>query len=287
MTFCRFLILAILFALPVTASRADVLSEDFDGGMFPPTGWTLIDNTPGDTGWALNTDFAIDNYTGGTGVCAAIDSDAFGWGAVDAELISPVFVVPVGSTLEFDHSFRWYSGGLNEQADVDISVDGGPWENLANYSGGDDGYPTGVHKSIDLGAYGGRQAQIRFRYYDANWDWWWEVDNVTVTEPPAFELQIFNLVAGQQGAFLITGGQAYTDTFLGYSLTGPGSYWSPYLNVTIDLDDPKRLFGPKQTNENGAVWWYYQIPSGIAGWTIWFQGAQYGQTTGVVEETVR
>ena len=100
-----------------------VLSEDFNG-TFPPTDWMVVDNT-GNGGWLLNTDYDEVNDTGGDGTAAAIDSDEIGWGVVDTELITPSFVVPEGATLEFDHSFRWYSGGLNEQADVDISVNGG------------------------------------------------------------------------------------------------------------------------------------------------------------------
>ncbi|MEW6071342.1 MAG: choice-of-anchor J domain-containing protein [Planctomycetota bacterium] len=166
------------------AAAAQVLTEDFDGGVFPPPGWTVADNT-GNGPWLLNTDYGRTNYTGGSGACAAIDGDLIGWGALDTELITPSFAVPAGSTLEFDHSFRWYSGGLNEQGDVDISVAGGAWTLLQNFSGGSDGYPTGVHRSIDLGAYAGSNVQIRFRYYDTNWDWWWQVDNVVITGPPA------------------------------------------------------------------------------------------------------
>ncbi len=280
-------VLVIGLVISTTAVRADVISEDFDGGTFPPAGWTMVDNTPGSTGWDLNTFFGIANITGGTGECATLDSDYYGWGAIDAELITPSFVVPVGSTLEFDHSFRWYSGGLNEQADVDISINGGAWTNLANYSGGDNGYPTGVHISIDLGAYAGQQAQVRFRYYDANWDWWWEVDNVRVTETPAFQLDVANLNPGQQATFTITGGDPNTDTYLVYSLAGPGSVWVPVLNVTIDLALPiKKAFGPTQTNGSGTVIWTAPVPGGAAGLNVWFQGAQYGQATNVVAETV-
>jgi len=202
---------------------ADVLSEDFNGGTFPPTGWTVVDNT-GNGGWLLNTDYGRSNYTGGDGDAAAIDSDTIGWGEIDTELITPSFVVPAGSTLEFNHSFRWYSGGLNEQADVDVSVNGGPWILLENYSGGDDGYPTGVHKSIDLSSYAGNNAQIRFRYYDSNWDWWWQVDDVVVTGTAALDADTYAIPASAGGIvdFALTAGiaNANRNYFLLGSVTG-------------------------------------------------------------------
>jgi len=175
----KLLLLAFCLGL-VNPLSADLLNEDFNG-TFPPTGWTVLDNT-GSGGWMTDADYCSrGNITGGDGEAAMIDTDCIGWGAVDTELITPSFTVSATSTLEFDHSFRWYSGGTNEQADVDISVNAGPWTLLENYSGGDDGYPAGVHKSIDLSSYAGDDVQIRFRLYDTNWDWWWQVDNVVVT----------------------------------------------------------------------------------------------------------
>jgi len=175
-------------AVCASAATAQVVfPEDFNG-TFPPTGWTVVNNADGPA-WQLNTATGRENDTGGDGTAATIDSDAStGFNVEDCELISPPFAVPENAFLEFAHSFRWHFLPPDEQADVDISIDGEIWTNLANYSGGDDGYPGGAHKSIDLGAYAGQTVQIRFHYYDANWDWWWQVDNVgiiQVTEIPA------------------------------------------------------------------------------------------------------
>jgi hypothetical protein len=179
----RLLLLMFAMSLPSFA-MAQALFEDFDGGVFPPSGWTVVDNT-GNGPWLLNTDYGRTNFTGGTGVCAAIDGDAIGWGALDTELITPSFSVPWDATLEFDHSFRWYSGGTNEQGDVEISVNGGAWVLLQSFVGGDDGYPAGVRKILSLSPYAGENVQIRFRYYNTNWDWWWQIDNVVVASSPS------------------------------------------------------------------------------------------------------
>jgi len=171
----------VLVAVCAGAAMADVLPEDFNG-TFPPTDWTVVNNADGPT-WQLNTATGRANDTGGDGFAATIDSDASGgFNDEDCELISPQFTVPENAFLEFDHSFRWALLAPDEQADVDISIDGETWTNLANYSGASDGYPGGAHKSIDLGAYGGQTVQIRFHYYDSNWDWWWQVDNVDVIQ---------------------------------------------------------------------------------------------------------
>ncbi len=174
------ILMTALFCLGVTCpATAQALIEDFDGGVFPPPGWTVVDNTLNGP-WLTNTAYGRPNYTGGTGECAAIDSDMIGWGMIDTELITPSFVVPAGGALEFDHSFRWTAFAFDEQADVDISVNGGAWTLLNNFSGKSDGYPVGAHKVMDLTMYGGASAQIRFHYYNSNWDYWWQVDNVTV-----------------------------------------------------------------------------------------------------------
>jgi len=173
------LLAASLVILLGGSASGQVLQEDFDGGVFPPPGWVVIDNS-GSGEWLLNTDYSRSNFTGGAGRCAAIDTDRIGFGLVDTELVTPAVIVPPGGRLEFDHSFHWYSGGTNEQADVEISVAGGAWSLLRNFSLGDDGYPTGVHHSIDLSAHAGSSVRIRFRLYDSNWDWWWQVDNVVI-----------------------------------------------------------------------------------------------------------
>ncbi|MEW6073041.1 MAG: choice-of-anchor J domain-containing protein [Planctomycetota bacterium] len=149
--------------------------EDFDGGVWPPAGWTTIDNT-GNGDWNTNTFYFDSNTTGGTGECACIDSDYIGSVDIDCELISPAFdIPPIGTTLEFDMDYQNYA--LIDYADVDIDVGGG-WVNLVSYHA--DNGPN-VHVALDLSAYAGATgAKVRFHYYLANWAWWWEVDNVAL-----------------------------------------------------------------------------------------------------------
>ncbi len=230
------LLTAILCVALSGSSVAQILNEDFDGGTFPPLGWTVVDTTSNGP-WLLNTDYGRANDTGGAGDCAAIDGDAIGWGALDTELITPSFVVPSGASLEFAHSFRWYSGGLIEQGDVDISVGGGPWALLRNYSGADHGYPGGAHESIDLSAYAGSDVRIRFHYYDANWDWWWQIDDVSVNAPSASAT--FRNAGSNPASYAATTlpvlGTTYTGSIDLGGTTGHNLAWLAGFSTTLTL----------------------------------------------------
>lgn len=152
--------------------------ETFDHGI--PDDWTRADyNGNGD--WQLNSFFLRDNYTGGNGTCAMMDSDWYGLVYVDSGLISPPFTVPLNdAALEFDHDFNWLQDIYEEVGDVDIYTEAGGWVNLARYEYAD----FSGHVSIDLSAYAGQEAQIRFHYWFAYNQLWWQVDNVAITPVP-------------------------------------------------------------------------------------------------------
>jgi hypothetical protein len=107
------------------------------------------------------------------------DSDWCGHFDMDTELITPSIDCSAYSTvtLEFDHYFDLYSGGGNEKGDVDI-WDGSTWHNKARYQSDTDG-----HVTIDISDVAAFKSdvKIRWHYYDANFDWYWEVDNVELS----------------------------------------------------------------------------------------------------------
>ena len=185
-------------------ARADYF-EDFNGD-WPAAGWTLIDNT-GEGGWDVNTYFEDDNWTTADGTCAEINSDFFGFGAIDAELISPEVYIGADYVLSFLTNYYTYSGGPAEIADVDITTDGGSsWTNLIQWNQGDDqgGFESGdgVPRLADLGAFEGETVQVRFHYYDSNSDWYWQVDDVFIGAVPGpgglLVLAIGGLLAGRR-----------------------------------------------------------------------------------------
>ncbi len=173
----------LLAAAPFLNSSADaqvLLAEDFDGGGFPPAGWTVVDSI-GNGSWRANSTFGVDNTTGGSGDCAAMNSFHYGSIPVDGELLTPPFDVPAsGCLLEFKHFFwYWPQGGL-EIGDVDIRTGSGPWSNLRRYMLGDF---QGIER-VDLGAFAGASGvQVRFRYYNAWYDWWWQIDDALIHVP--------------------------------------------------------------------------------------------------------
>ncbi|MGD8376442.1 MAG: proprotein convertase P-domain-containing protein [Acidobacteriota bacterium] len=163
-------------------------AEDFETGDIPLS-WTVVDgfgdgatwyaDDAGDPGGCGNTD--PNPPIGGT--WAAIDSDCADL-AMNEELISPVIdlTAATAATLEFDHWFRWYSGGQSEIGDVDIrsSLTGGAWVNLASWTG-DTANPA--HEAIDITALaaGAADVQLRWHYYQAKFEWTWFVDNIVVS----------------------------------------------------------------------------------------------------------
>jgi leucyl aminopeptidase len=164
-----------------------LLDEDFSAGI--PGDWTIVDGGSG--GGAAST-WTTAN-PGGRSIdppfdspFAIVDSDAAGSGASqDEALITPSFdgTGCKQILLEFSNQFRGYSGSQPEKADVDLSTDGGShWMNRLRIEGGDDGYPAPNTKSVDLTSVlgGVDDLRLRFRYHQAQYEWWWAIDNVKV-----------------------------------------------------------------------------------------------------------
>ncbi len=169
---------------------------DFNGGTLP-AGWTVLDNEGEGAKWAFDNPGNRKNLTGGTGAFAIADSDFIGAVNVDTELRSPAYDFSGQSNvvLEFKYDFRWYQYGDNEVADVDVSVDGGQsWTNAWRAKDGDRRGPRTARLDISSLAAGEPDVRVRFRYYGAYYDWWWQVDD--------FFLGSFTCTAGT-GGFVI------------------------------------------------------------------------------------
>ncbi|MCP3957818.1 MAG: hypothetical protein GY719_08200 [bacterium] len=171
------------FTAPIGDTPIDTIStEDFAAGI--PGTWSIVD---GGTGAGAAATWTTDNPGGRTLSLAApfaiADSDELGTGeTMDEELISSTIDVGSYSTVElqFSHDFNWFSGGTDEQADVDVrsGATGGSWVNVANYSGADAAGTVMI--DITAQAAGQSDLQIRFHYYDASFEWWWAIDDVFV-----------------------------------------------------------------------------------------------------------
>ena len=155
-------------------------TESFTAGTLP-AGWSLIDNAGTDVLWRFDDPKPRGNRTGGTGSFAILDSDYAGSRNVDAILRSPAMDFSGETTviLEFKYDFRWYMYGLNEVADVDVSLnDGTTWTNVWRRSGADDRGPKTARVDISALAAGQANVHVRFHYYNAKYEWWWQVDDV-------------------------------------------------------------------------------------------------------------
>ncbi|MCD6556846.1 MAG: T9SS type A sorting domain-containing protein, partial [Bacteroidales bacterium] len=130
------------------------------------------------------------NNLDGTGY-SFIDSDAAGSGAtVAGELISPVIPCTGTVTLEFDQYYNYCFS--DETATVDV-WDGTEWQTVADFgNGGNDlgAWSAPDHQIIDISTYAHSACKIRFNYDDLNaWNWYWAVDNVTVTGTSAIGIK--------------------------------------------------------------------------------------------------
>ena len=123
-------------------------------------------------------------YPNGTSY-ARVNSDAYGLQDMDESLITPEFDGSNMSviTLEFDHNLPIFS---TENADVDV-WNGSSWVNVASYTTeqGDNTTPAPANVVLDLSAHKNARMKVRFRYYDANYEYWWIIDNISITGTPS------------------------------------------------------------------------------------------------------
>ena len=164
------------------ADVALLLSEDFAAGI--PGDWTVVDG--GATGgpaatWTTDNPGARDLPLAEP--FAIADSDAFGPGGIlNEELVTPQLDVGTATaiTLGFRHVFEHLAGGGDEQGDIDVrsSLTGGSWVNVANFSNAD--AEGDVSLDLSAQAVGTDDLQIRFHYYQADFDFYWAVDDITL-----------------------------------------------------------------------------------------------------------
>ena len=184
------------FALAVDQTRCAAPGYQLDvSGLyetFPdpakPAGWLNIDSSPagGQGTWRFDDPAGRGNLAGGEGNSAIIDSDWLGPDFTqDAELWTPnVDLTGIATpSVIFRTDFFAFTGNDPERgpevADVDLSIDGGAnWSTIWHETSSKRG-PRLVTIPIPSAA-GEPDARVRFHYYNANYEWWWQVDDVIV-----------------------------------------------------------------------------------------------------------
>ncbi len=172
------------------------MTEQFEG-TFPPAGWTLMTGDGTSTNWTNSDGFTRGNITGTTGLTALVNSDAAGSVNVDASLVSPLMKVSeVASTgLSFVANHRTYSG--SDKLELEIQVDGGAWQSVQRMDSGR-AVDDAVRKyEVELGSYltGATDFKLRWRYFDANYEWYAALDDVLIGTPKC-SVQPGNMIAG-------------------------------------------------------------------------------------------
>jgi hypothetical protein len=160
-----------------------------------------------------------------------VDSDGGGSVDVDTYLESPVINVNNGGAnvyLSFDFYFNSYSG--NEQGDVEV-YDGSNWVVVATYQGQDyGGWESPELAMIDVTSYINPGFKVRFHYYNANWDWYWAVDNVALYTPSNVDLA---LVWGIPGV-----GKVNDHAFFSTIVFNNGVLTQDDFTVSVTVTDP-------------------------------------------------
>ncbi len=160
------------------------LVDGFDNGI--PPGWQVIDGGEGIGSTATWTTRNPCQRKGEAPLGAPwmmVDSDCAGPGdSQDEQLISPPIDAAACTSVQISFVNQFRSFGT-EIGDVDVSVDGGStWTNVLRLQGFDDGYPLPAERRLDVSALAaGSTFRVRFYYRNAHFDWWWAVDDFSVT----------------------------------------------------------------------------------------------------------
>jgi hypothetical protein len=177
----------------VGISRADdtvvLVDESFSSNSLP-AGWSVIDYTGNGAVWGVDNSGGRTNRTGGMGGFAIADSDHEGSGLMSTDLSMPLLDFSPYSTvtLQFRSDFPVYftnqDGETTPLASVDFQIDGGAWTNVWKRVGAHS--PGPVVETVDLSSHlaGKSDVQLSF-YYKADYDWWWQVDDVKMLVTPA------------------------------------------------------------------------------------------------------
>jgi parallel beta-helix repeat protein len=156
-------------------------SENFDYGGNDPPCWTIIDggSLTGPPGrWHAELESGTDYWM-------VTDSDAEGSGQTqDEQLITPTIDCSGASVVFLDFWHYYYR--LGDVADVDISISGGPWQNVISYTASYTGDET-----LDISTWAANQSDVQIRWhYQASYDWWWIIDDVEVYQGVEYDAGI-------------------------------------------------------------------------------------------------
>jgi hypothetical protein len=160
--------------------QTNLIDTGFNTGL--PSGWTIVSTGLATAAWRFDDPVFRGNRTGATGLFAIAESSLYSRNSrMDTQLRSPPLDLSNVTTAEvaFSTYFDYRTTRSNEVADVDLSVTGtnGPWLNLWRRTNDTSGRFT-----LDLTPYAGASnAVLRFHYYNAYQEYYWQVDDVVLS----------------------------------------------------------------------------------------------------------
>ena len=236
-----------------------VLSEDFNAGQVPPSGWTE-DNNGNSSGWQPYYDQARhDDYTGW-------NDNSLVTGGLDMTGLTGMHVV-------FDQNNVYPS--WTDRNGVEVSSNGGgSWSEVwYQDSGATSGYST---EDVSLGAYDGTAGvQLRWRF-QGDYANEWTIDNVLVEDGSgggggggggAYSIE--GLVADGLASLVVEGAGAGNLVVVAYSVTGPGPTSTPFGDV--DMSPPIMQLPGATAGLDGNANILAFVPPGISGLTVYTQ----------------
>ena len=166
-----------------SSSKGVIFSEDFSGGALP-TGWQNVDNGISGNVWEFNNPGGrtINTTTNANGF-AIFDSDNWGGGAEDCDLITSAFDCSANTSvsLSFEH---YFNSGYSAVAEVFVSGDNGTsWTSLEAWSASSTANAALAEYDISSVAAGQSQVMIKWNW-QGDYSWYWAIDDIVVSFPP-------------------------------------------------------------------------------------------------------
>ncbi|MBE0661527.1 MAG: DUF2341 domain-containing protein [Bacteroidales bacterium] len=165
---------------PVVNLYSLPFSENFNTSDNLPTDWIITDHQGSGQIWQIGRGGSMN---GTVGNYAYLNSDAYGSGnSQNTDLISPIIDCSGFNsiTLSFSHYFRQY---IYSTASLAYSTNGGQsWSNIQQWTQtiSNPTFFSIVVPELD------NQSQVSIKWnYTGTWDWYWSVDDVTLTGTPA------------------------------------------------------------------------------------------------------
>ncbi len=174
-------------------STTSIFSEDFGLGI--PTTWSIVDNNVSGEIWTYafgpqGPSFGLGDTllspTSANGF-AMLDDDFYGdsTATTDADLITPIINCSGNASVHISFYDYFLQFGA-AQGQLSISNDSGlTWNAIYTVN---TSIPNPTINDIDVTAYAAGNANVLFKFnYQGDWDFWWQVDDITVYEPASLD----------------------------------------------------------------------------------------------------